>query len=152
MKLETLETFLNKDQELWNREDIEKLRIKYGDNAVFYDTSPHISNRLLMLLKHRDIAVNDVIILDFITNKNTEYVYVIDYISNYIDHIDFVFWPAEKPLYITYKILCEKVLSDTELKYHSETHIKLKELAKKISSIRYKFLEAKNKEDSNESK
>jgi len=59
-------------------------------------------------------------------------------------------------LHTIYKILCERVLSDYELKKDSEEYIKLKKLYKKILLIRYswyiKSIEEKNKGDKNENK
>jgi len=100
---------------------------------------------------------NDTVISDFIMNKNKEYLYIIKYIMEYIDHIEFVFWPSETALQIVYKILCERILSDDNLKDYSEEYIKLKQLAHKISLIRYDWYlkskkDNKNKEDSNENK
>jgi len=155
MKLETLEHFLNKDQSLWNREDIDKLTSKYGNTAIFYDTLG-ITNKLVMLFKHRDMSIKDNKIIEFIEGKNKEYIYVIDYLGRYLDYIEFVFWPSEKALHTIYKILCERVLSDYELKKDSEEYIKLKKLYKKILLIRYswyiKSIEEKNKGDKNENK
>lgn len=156
MKLETLEHFLNKDQSLWNREDIDKLAGKYGNNAIFYDTEG-ITNRLIMLFKFRDMSMNDEKISNFMSNKNKDYLYIIDYVSNYLDCIDFVFWPSETALQVVYKILCERILSDSDIKDHSEQYIKLKQLIHKLAMIRYEwYLKAqeneKNREDSHESK
>lgn len=153
MKLETLEHFLNKDQELWNREDIDKLTEKYGKNAVFYDTEG-ITNRLLNLFKFRNMSENDEKISKFMLDKNKEYVYIIDYLMEYLDYIDFIFWPSEISLHVIYKILCEKMISDSNLEDHSEEHIKLKQLVHKIATIRYEWLlnNAQNKEDSDGSK
>lgn len=156
MKLDTLEHFLGKEQGFWSREDIDKIIGKYGKRAVFYDTEG-ISNKLLLLFKYRDMSDNDTVISDFIMNKNKEYLYIIKYIMEYIDHIEFVFWPSETALQIVYKILCERILSDDNLKDYSEEYIKLKQLAHKISLIRYDWYlkskkDNKNKEDSNENK
>lgn len=156
MKLETLEHFINKEQDLWKREDIDKVIGKYGKNAIFYDTDG-ITNRLVRLFKFRDMSTNDKTISNFVSNKNNDYIYVINYLKDYIDTIDFIFWPSETALQVIYKILCNRILSDEKLKEYSEEYISLKQLAQKISLLRYDWhskskTENKKKEDSNESK
>ena len=145
MKLETLEHFLNKEQELWNREDIDKLTGKYGKRAIFYDTEG-LSNRLVNLFKFREKAETDEIISGFMSGENKNYSYIIEFLMEYVDYIDFVFWPSEMALQVIYKILCERIISDESLKEFSEEYIKLKQLAHKISLIRYYWYMKSEKE------
>lgn len=153
MKIETLERFLNKDQDLWNRQDLDKLIQKYGKKVIFYETGG-LSNKLFLLFKHRHMSENDNTIVDFMSGKNKSYLYIIDYINSYVDTIEFVLWPSEIALQIIYKILCESILSDNNLDSKSEEYKKLKELAYKISMLRYSWIikNGKNKEASHESK
>lgn len=153
MKIETLERFLNKDQDLWTRQDLDKLTGKYGKNAIFYDTDG-LNNKLFLLFKYRHMSENDSTIVDFISGKNKSYLYIIDYIKDYVDTIEFVLWPSEIALQTIYKILCESILSDDSLDSKSEEYKKLKELAYKISILRYNWIikMEKNKEASHESK
>lgn len=124
---------------------MEKLLGKYGKNAVFYDTDG-ITNNLINLFKYRDMAENNKIISDFLIGKNKDYIFIIDYLSKYIEYIEFVMWPLEITLQVTYKILCDRIMSDKELKSTSDEYKKLKELAVKMFLIRNK------KGDYNESK
>jgi hypothetical protein len=100
------------------------------------------------------MSENDRIIVDFMSGKNREYEYIIEYVSNYVDSIEFVFWPSEIALHTIYKILCESIINDQELKEDSNIYLKLKELAKKISLLRYDWVikMQKNKEVSDENK
>jgi len=43
----------------------------------------------------------------------------------------------ETALQVIYKILCEQILSDEKIENITEEYIKLKQLARKISLIRY---------------
>lgn len=145
MKLETLERFLNKDQDSWNREDLEKLTGKYGKTAIFYDTE-ELSNRIFLLFKCRDMMENDKIITGFITGKNDDYNYIINFIGEYINYIDFTLWPLEIGLHVIYKTLCERFINEEEK--DSLIELKIKKLAKIISEKRYEWI--KNTKDKRE--
>jgi hypothetical protein len=124
---------------------LEKLTEKYGKTAIFYDVDG-LTNRFFLLFKHRHMSENDQMILDFISGKKSNYLYIIDYISSYIECIDFVFWPAEIALHTIYKILCERIIGDETLNSDTEEYKKLRDLAKKISLYRYNWaLKMENK-------
>lgn len=152
MKLETLERFLNKDQDLWTREDLDKLISRYGKTAIFYDTVG-LNNRLFLLFKCRDMLENDKKILDFIEGKSDDFSYIILFIDKYTMYLDFVMWPSEIGLHLIYKILCNRFLVED----HEDTFLdmKMQKLARHISLRRYKWIEKikeQKGEDSNESK
>lgn len=111
MKLKTLEDYIEKSEYLWDSKDINKLIHRYGKENVLYET-PGITNINVKVFKYRDMAGNDEIILNFINRKNKEYSYVLDYINDYMESIDYLFWSLEKPLQIIYKILCERLIRE----------------------------------------
>ena len=111
MKIETLERFLNKDQDLWTVKILINSQGNTVKNAIFYDTEG-LNNKLFLLFKYRHMSENDSTIVDFISGKNKSYLYIIDYIKDYVDTIEFVLWPSEIALQTIYKILCESILSD----------------------------------------
>lgn len=158
MKLETLERFLNKDQDTWDLDDISKITGKYGKNAIFYDTDG-ITNSFVALFKFRDMINNDETISDFIKFKNDDYSYIINFIRDYTSKIELIQWPTETPLQKLYRILCERFLNDIDIANRDDISKELKELSYYLYQTKEKWLKfykdklTQNKEDiKNESK
>lgn len=147
MKLEVLERFVRKDQDLWDIKDIDRLVQRYGKKAVFFETEG-ITNKNIRVLKCRDQIDNDKKILKFMKRENDEYLYIIDFLNEYVEAIDFIFWVMEKPLQILYKILCERLIFNSDMKEDSIEIIKLHELTENIR--RQREIEIKEEDITNE--
>lgn len=157
MKSYELEDYINKKQNLWTRMDIEKLESRFGRKMYYAEG---INNKLFLLFKYRDMAMKDQIILDFVTGKSNDYLYIINYVKEYIDTIEFIFWPSELALHIIYKILCEKIMSDSDLQKDSTEYEGLRSISRKMAMIKYTTIKQessnnhkdKNREETNENK
>lgn len=147
MKLETFERFVNKTQDEWNKEDLDKLLAKFGRRELFYRTDG-ITNKIVGIYKHRDILENDKKIIGFIEKNNGEFIYVKDFIKSYIDVVDYILWPAEISLHVIYKIFLRRIKERDD----SKEDIKNDDLIGEILDVilNKKLLEENKKEDINE--
>lgn len=131
MKLEILERFVGKDQDIWDSKDISSLFKRYGRKAVLYETD-NITNNNVLVFKYRDMFDTDKKIIRFMKNTDSDYLYIIDFLKKYVKSVTFILWVVEKPLQILYKILCERLILGNDLEDKTEALAALDELVNVI--------------------
>lgn len=147
MKLQTLELFIRKDQDLWDNGDIERLIKRFGSRVIYTETEG-ITNENFIVHKSRYLIDNDKKILEFMRMKNKEYLYIIDILKEYIDACNVMFWTEEIPLQRLYKILCERITTDEDINTESAESLKLVELVNFIKDKKESIIKVEE-EDQN---
>lgn len=144
MRLETLEKFVNLPNDLWSRDHLEKLIVKFGEKSI-YSNIDNIDNTLIKLFSKRYYLVNDKTISEFIKGNGEDYLYIIDFIDDYLDHLEFIMWPGEIGLQNIYRILCIKTINNPDIDKDSDILKGMTRLAKKISDKRFVWVKENQK-------